>query len=128
MILPVFVYGTLRPGETAFDELGLADRVDIIGPATVGGHLYDLGDYPAALLEGGGIIHGELLLPRDEAVLAMLDEYELYDPAKPAESEYLRVQAMTQDSDLSIWIYVYNSSLNCARLIPCGDWRGRARP
>lgn len=127
-MLPVFVYGTLRPGEPGFVELGLADAVECLGPAQVVGTLYDLGDYPGFVPGGSAIVHGELLRPRDEAVLAMLDHYEIYDPADPAGSEYLRVAAVTSDSGVSVWIYVYNFPLVDARPITGGDWRARPLP
>jgi len=127
-MLPVFVYGTLRSGEAGFAELGLGELVETLGPATVAGTLYDLGEYPGALLGSGAIISGELLLPRDEAVLALLDAYELFDPADPAGSEYRRVQTATKDDGIKIWIYVYNFPLENARLIPGGDWLQRPLP
>jgi len=127
-MLPVFVYGTLRSGEAGFAELGLGELVETLGPATVAGTLYDLGEYPGALLGSGAIISGELLLPRDEAVLALLDAYELFDPADPAGSEYRRVQTATKDGGIKIWIYVYNFPLENARLIPGGDWLQRPLP
>jgi gamma-glutamylcyclotransferase (GGCT)/AIG2-like uncharacterized protein YtfP len=127
-MLPVFVYGTLRPGEQGFVDLDLAGSVDVLGPARVAGVLYDLGDYPGVILGGNGPIHGELLGPRDEAVLERLDSYELYDPADPAGSEYLRVEATTLEDGLSIWIYIYNFPLEDACPIPGGDWMRRSLP
>lgn len=124
---PLFVYGTLRSGEAGIAEIGLAGRVTSLGPARVAGQLYDLGDYPGATLGGDSVIVGELLQPCDETMLATMDTYELFDPANPAGSEYLRVTATTLDSSLSIWIYVYNFPLEGARLVPGGDWLARDR-
>ena len=120
--LPVFVYGTLRPGDVGFRETALADRVECLGPAQVAGTLYDLGEYPGAVLGKSGIIRGELLLPLDRGVLPLLDEYEIYDPADPKSSEFLRLIATTVDSGLSIWIYAYNRSVTDVPVIPSGDW------
>lgn len=122
---PVFVYGTLRPGQPAFKELRLAERVVCLGPATVAGTLYDLGDYPGAILGDSGVIAGELLMPRDDAVFTVLDAFELFNPQNPDQSEYLRVQTMTSADEASAWIYVYNFALNGARSIPSGDWSDR---
>ncbi|MCE7797965.1 gamma-glutamylcyclotransferase [Sphingobium sufflavum] len=127
--LPVFVYGTLRPGQPGFDELNLSGRVDRIGPDRVAGTLYDLGDYPGALLptaplQGTGWIVGELLMPRDADVLALLDAFELYDPASPDDSEYLRLPVITEGR-VSAWIYTYNFPIHPSRAIPSGDWTNR---
>jgi gamma-glutamylcyclotransferase (GGCT)/AIG2-like uncharacterized protein YtfP len=119
---PVFVYGTLRPGQPGFAELGLSSRVDVSGPARVTGTLYDLGDYPAAVLTGTGVIHGELLIPHDEIVLADLDAFEIFDPLDHQQSEYLRVATRCHGTASSIWVYVYNWTLAGFPIIPSGDW------
>ncbi|MFT3967596.1 MAG: gamma-glutamylcyclotransferase family protein [Sphingobium sp.] len=121
--LPVFVYGTLRPGDVGFAEAGLAGRVDLLGPARVNGTLYDLGDYPGIVPGGSGVVMGELLLPRDGGVLPLLDEYEIYDPADPKGSEYQRLRVLTLDLSLSVWIYSYNRSVTGLPVISGGDWR-----
>lgn len=120
--LPIFVYGTLRPGDVGFAEAGLAGRVAPLGPAFVRGLLYDLGDYPGAVLTGSGLIAGELLRPLDPGVLPLLDEYEIYSPADPKGSEYLRLRTVTVDTGISVWIYVYNRSIADRAPIPGGDW------
>ncbi|HEX7854370.1 MAG TPA: gamma-glutamylcyclotransferase family protein [Sphingobium sp.] len=120
---PIFVYGTLRPGDVGFIEAGLEGRVALLGPACVRGTLYDLGDYPGAVLGGTGLIVGELLRPLDDALLAILDGYELYDPVDEKRSEYLRLRVTIVDANLSAWIYAYNHSLKGVPIIPGGDWR-----
>lgn len=124
-IRPVFVYGTLRPGEAGYADFHLSEKAEYLGPARVAGRLYDLGDYPGLLLGGPGSVSGDLLRPRDERLLAELDAYELFDPANPAGSEYLRVPAQTLDRAITIWIYVYNFPLETARPIVSGDWLRR---
>ncbi|HEX7871343.1 MAG TPA: gamma-glutamylcyclotransferase family protein [Sphingobium sp.] len=125
--LPIFVYGTLRPGDVGFTEAGLEGRVEIVGPACVHGTLYDLGEYPGIVLDGIGLVHGELLLPRDNGVLPLLDDYELYNPSDPASSEYVRVCVKTVDSGVSTWIYIYNFPLSNVPTIGGGDWMRRSR-
>lgn len=120
----MFVYGTLRPGEQGFEELGLAARVDMLGMDSISGTLFDLGDYPGAVLNGDGTITGAMLMPRDEGVMALLDEFELFTPDDPAGSEYLRVWTVT-DGGITVWIYVYNFSLAGAVVIASGDWTDR---
>ncbi|MET0241468.1 MAG: gamma-glutamylcyclotransferase family protein [Sphingobium sp.] len=123
--LPVFVYGTLRTGDVGFLALDLAERVDSLGMAAVAGTLIDLGDYPGAVVGSGGVITGELLMPRDDAVLALLDDYEMFDPLDPAGSEYVRRQIETLGTGLSVWIYVYNRDHGQAPVITSGDWASR---
>lgn len=77
--LPLFVYGTLRPGEAAASLLvGVVERVE---PATARGrHLQVSETYPAVIFdEAGDDVTGELMwlrADRDEEVLARLDTYE----------------------------------------------------
>jgi gamma-glutamylcyclotransferase (GGCT)/AIG2-like uncharacterized protein YtfP len=127
-LLPVFVYGTLRPGQAGFAELALADRVDCLGPAAVAGRLHNLGDYTAVTLGGGDLVHGELLMLRDSALLSRLDAYENYDALRRHESEYLRVTVLTIEQPrplpITVWIYVYNRPLDPASRIIRGDWTG----
>lgn len=124
--LPVFVYGLLRPGCAGFAELNLAKRAVVIGPDRIAGTLHDLGDYPGLAMGGESIVTGELLLPRDEDVLADLDAYELYDPADPAGSEYLRIQVTTLGGRLA-WVYAYRGDLGNRPIIASGDWMATAR-
>ncbi|MGH2734377.1 MAG: gamma-glutamylcyclotransferase family protein [Actinomycetota bacterium] len=76
--LPLFVYGTLRPGEAAAPLLlGVVERVE---PATARGrHLQVSESYPAVIFDETGDVTGELMwlrADREEEVLARLDTYE----------------------------------------------------
>lgn len=122
-LLPVFAYGLLQPGQPGFVELSLHSKVDILGRDQVRGTLYDLGDYPAAVLNGRGTIAGTLLKPRSVAVLAMMDSYELFYPDDPTGSEYRRVRAQTLDRHLDVWLFVYNHDVTSAPVIAGGAWR-----
>lgn len=77
--LPLFVYGTLRPGCSAWDHV--ADLVEVVGPARTVGRLYDTPHgWPAADLEADGEVHGTLLAPRGPRaaveLVARVDAYE----------------------------------------------------
>lgn len=120
-MLPVFVYGLLRPGCAGFAELNLAERTVIIGRDRIAGTLYDLGDYPGVTLGGGSSVAGELLLLQDKGVLADLDAYELYSPNDLAGSEYVRTEVTTLSGRLA-WVYVYGHSLADRSIIEGGDW------
>lgn len=118
----LFLYGTLMTGEPGYRELELQGRLTLIARDRIAGTLYDLGDYPGAVPGGTGMIMGELFLPRDDGVLAMLDKYEVYDPASPAESEYMRVRVKTLDRAVNAWTYAYNQDVNGAPVIASGCW------
>jgi gamma-glutamylcyclotransferase (GGCT)/AIG2-like uncharacterized protein YtfP len=120
--LPIFVYGTLQPGDVGFVELGLEGRVALVGADVVCGKLYDLGDYPGAVLGGSDLIRGQILRPLDDGVLPLLDAYELYQPGDPKESEFLRLRVVTAHHNLNCWIYVYNWTVTDAPVISGGDW------
>lgn len=75
----VFVYGTLRPGESRWSAL--ASFAAAAEEATVGGQVYDTGaGYPAAVFgDGLGIVAGwrvRLLDGRSDEALGVLDEIE----------------------------------------------------
>ncbi len=123
----LFVCGTLRSAFAPQQVKPLLERMKLIGTATVRGWLYDLGEYPGALLaEDGGTIMGELLeLPADENLLHALDQYEGIDESTPSNSLFVRTRcraAMPDGQIVEAWIYVYNQTLKGARLIESGDY------
>src|SRR5437588_543686 len=124
----LFVYGTLRP-ELAPDEVADAvHQLRRIGAATVRGQLYDLGEYPGAILDASAntTISGEVFeLPDDQTVLAALDEYEGFNPNDSEASLFVRIKCQVTLSDgrkLESWIYVYNRSPEQMPLLTSGDY------
>lgn len=74
-----FVYGTLLAAERMEAVLAGAASWRIVGPAAVGGALYDLGDYPGMKLGDGAdaLVPGLLLeIDPEGAALSLLDAYE----------------------------------------------------
>ncbi|HUE95594.1 MAG TPA: gamma-glutamylcyclotransferase family protein [Longimicrobiaceae bacterium] len=68
----LFVYGTLRRGGGMHS---LLDGCRLHAEATVRGSLFDLGTYPALVLDDRGTVHGEVWeCPRE--TLLRLDSYE----------------------------------------------------
>ncbi|MDW8222783.1 MAG: gamma-glutamylcyclotransferase family protein [Gemmatales bacterium] len=98
------------------------------GTGQVRGRLYDLGPYPAAVVDANAdsVIVGDVyLLPPDPAVLVSLDAYEEYDARYPERSLFRRVPVtvtLENEQHLDCWIYVYNRDLSHAILIPQGDY------
>ncbi len=125
-MLPVFVYGLLRPGCAGYEELNLSHRAVLIGPDRIAGRLYHLGDYPGVVPGGELTVTGELLLPQDPGLLADLDAYEQYDPTDPDGSEYLRVRVTTLGGR-DAWVYAYRPDIGDRPVIAGGDWLAAVR-
>ena len=114
----LFAYGTLATPDASPAARELLAGCDRVGPATVRGTLYDLGDYPALLLSGEDAVAGTLWrCPVDR--LPALDRYE-----GVAEGLFRRVGFRVRG--VACWVYVAGPALG-ARLT--GDARAQpARP
>ncbi len=128
MIGHLFAYGTLQHGHAPQEMTAAVGQLRAVGRGTVAGALYDMGDYPGAILnpEAQEKIRGTIFaLPADPEFLRNLDAYEEYDPAAPAGSQFLRT-ACTAELDsgalVECWIYVYNRPVAAAPRIEGGQW------
>jgi gamma-glutamylcyclotransferase (GGCT)/AIG2-like uncharacterized protein YtfP len=125
----LFVYGTLLPDLAPESVRDLVGRLRPLGPASVPGRLYDLGPFPGVILadEAAGQVQGQVFeLPDDPALLAALDRYEGFDPARPESSLFVRVGrpvAPAGGDAVPCWVYVYNGDAGAASLIEGGDYR-----
>jgi gamma-glutamylcyclotransferase (GGCT)/AIG2-like uncharacterized protein YtfP len=74
----LFSYGTLLPQHAPREIASTVRRLRRVGQGLVRGRLYDLGDYPGAVLtRNGPLIRGLVFeLPEDPEVLERLDQYE----------------------------------------------------
>ena len=126
----LFVYGTLLSGLSNHHHM---QGARCLGPATMQGALFDLGDYPAMRLIGDstapmGTVLGELY-QIDASQWQRLDDLEEVDPASVENSMYLRVSAdvtwLAADTPqaLRAQVYVYNWSLEDRHPIEHGDFR-----
>ena len=124
----LFQYGSLLPGAAPEEIASIVKRFRRLGSAHVRGKLYDLGEFPGAVLDPSSrtIIHGELVaLPSDERILEALDRYEEFDPLAPKKSLFVRKKAkvlMDNGSSREGWIYVYNRPPGKAKLVRGGDY------
>jgi gamma-glutamylcyclotransferase (GGCT)/AIG2-like uncharacterized protein YtfP len=111
----LFVYGTLAPGQEAWDliERYVTDRTE----AAVPGHLYDTGrGYPGAVFDAGpDVVRGWCCALRD-APLAELDAFE--------GPEYERVSVECVDGTAAV-TYAWVAPLDGCRVIDGGDWSER---
>jgi putative glutamine amidotransferase len=124
----LFVYGTLRPGHAPASVAAHVDRCTALGDGCIAGRLYDLRNYPGAIVDSGDQrIFGQLLELPNESALRRLDAYEGYKPADPANSLFVRTECdVTLDADptraVRAYVYVYNRDVSDARLIEGGRY------
>ena len=129
-ITSIFVYGTLKPGESNYQRY-CAGTVLEAKRAKALGQLFALPfGYPAMTL-GTSRVQGFLLSFPDATILDNLDWLEGYEPHKPAEqNEYNRQLVETYDSVASLgWAWVYLMTPEQVHshngiLIPHGWWSG----
>lgn len=132
----LFVYGTLMSGATGAlgteQRLRLARECDSLGPASLPkAHLYDLGQYPGAVLGAGvdDIVHGEVvLLENPEATLPWLDDYEGYVHGAGDANEYDRLVTevrLAGGGSFDAWVYVLRRAPSQTCRIVSGRWAGR---
>ena len=113
----IFVYGTLRRGESNHCELGPSHYVAqaLTAPCY---ELVDLGPYPALLEHGGDAVHGELYEVPDHW-LGHLDLFE--DVPTLYERKPIAIADMTE-----VLGYVMRRELaGAAQRIASGDWCAR---
>ncbi|HEX4326065.1 MAG TPA: gamma-glutamylcyclotransferase family protein [Burkholderiales bacterium] len=125
----LFVYGTLRAGGSN-DIARIAPAARRFADARVRGRLYDLGAYPALLLDtGADWVAGELYEIPPPAWPALDALEEPVTPVRP-DGEYLKVEAPVElagGSRRTVWVYVANPAvLQLDRLIAGGDWMTHA--
>jgi len=115
----LFVYGTLMRGFRL--HALLEGRADSVGDGEVAGLLFDLGRYPAALRDGGGVIRGEVYRLKDPGLWLALDSAE--------GSQYHRGEVgvrLAGGRQVTAYIYWYVGSLRRALPIPGGDYRAHS--
>lgn len=112
--LPIAVYGTLRPGGRAWHAFGLETRTRHLGPCRIAGRILDLGGYPG-VVEGDGLVAGDLLQPLDDAIVAELDAYE--------GDGYARViVTLPEPAGMTAQLWRWEGSVDGARAVPGDDW------
>ncbi len=128
----LFVYGTLRKSligaQKSTELIQIMSSLAFIGTGSVNGQLYDLGDYPGAIVGENfdNKIYGEIYqLDDPQAVLTVLDQYEGFIPGELEASLFARVKekiTMLDGSLMEGWMYVYNDWVATGKLIESGDY------
>ncbi|SEN52076.1 Uncharacterized conserved protein YtfP, gamma-glutamylcyclotransferase (GGCT)/AIG2-like family [Mucilaginibacter gossypiicola] len=122
----LFVYGTLlQPGNQFADYL--SKHCKFISEGKIKGRLYDIGDYPGAVIDDREerYIYGRIFMMDDpETILKIVDDYEGIGDVYHHPQEYTREQVniLTIDNNINCWMYLYNLSVSNCRQIISGDY------
>src|SRR5437868_1610308 len=113
----LFIYGTLLPGFEPRAMSQLCRRLNSIGPATIRGQLFDLGPYPAVVIDAAraGSVRGEVVEVDGDATWQELDRYEGCPREGQGDGLFRRLRTVaTCDTGESVncWVYVYNRDLS----------------
>ncbi|MHB8526535.1 MAG: gamma-glutamylcyclotransferase family protein [Candidatus Acidiferrales bacterium] len=125
----LFVYGTLMKGHS--DDWQKRAGAHLVGHGRTTGKLYDLGQFPGAVVSSDPRCHIEGEVYRlDDISLAteILDEYEEFHPSRPEKSLFIRRElpvVMEDGTEKRAWVYLYNRAVNESDLIQSGNYRER---
>ncbi|MDB5142705.1 MAG: gamma-glutamylcyclotransferase [Mucilaginibacter sp.] len=89
------------------------------------GKLYDIGEYPGAVLSDGDYIYGSILEINDpEKVLPIIDDYEGFGTDQPQPNEFIRVltKVETGSGFVNCWVYLYNLLVTGLKRIESGRY------
>jgi gamma-glutamylcyclotransferase (GGCT)/AIG2-like uncharacterized protein YtfP len=106
----LFVYGTLKPDESAYAKY-CAPYVMQAEAAIILGQLFHLPQGYPAMTDGDRWVTGALLTLRDETAIKQIDQFEDYDPTRPAAANlYQRLRrpvfSSTQEPLGKAWAYL----------------------
>lgn len=113
----LFVYGSLRSGFQHEAYQYIAQYFTPIGPATVKGSLYDMGEYPVAIpTDAEQFIHGELYTisrPEEFAyIIGQVDDYEGVNTEEGETPMYIRDEATVycNGQQHTAWVYWFTGN------------------
>lgn len=125
-LYPLFVYGTLRRGQS--NHRLLVSRYEQIVPGWIEGvELYSMDTFPM-LVEGRGRVRGEVVYLCSDAdayaaALAVLDRLEGVDDADGPYRRVLKPVHMATGEETVAWVYMGRTELVRDRLqVVSGDW------
>lgn len=99
----LFVYGTLKSMFQNPTAIKLREASELIGPASIKGSLYNMGAYPALVLDSKERVYGELYQINEAIVFDWLDEYE----EVPVLYVRRKVKAKCNDEKYKCFVYEY---------------------
>lgn len=124
----LFVYGTLMHEVSHEMAEFLQMHSKLYDEGYINGKLYDLGDYPGALLSHNpeDKVWGQIFqLDATEIVIPVLDEYEGYGPPYTSPYLFLRKKEMVTSKKkdmLQCWVYLYNGAVENHIFIQHGNY------
>lgn len=124
----LFAYGTLQQKHAPQEILPLLERLRFVGEASIRGVLYDLGDYPGAVIDPpcAQRIYGTVFEILDiVSTLSDLDQYEEFDPQAPSDSLFVRVLMpveLSSEQVLPCWVYNFNRDPGAAPILSEGRY------
>jgi gamma-glutamylcyclotransferase (GGCT)/AIG2-like uncharacterized protein YtfP len=123
----LFVYGTLLDESNEFG-IYLKENCGYYSKGKFRGRLYDLVEYPGAILDknGSNYVRGSILeLKNVTEVLIQLDDYEGFGEDQEQPNLFIRemVEVDTDDGFLSCWVYLYNLPVEGCTWIDSGDYK-----
>lgn len=131
-LIKVFVYGTLKPGESNYQHY-CGGKVVTATRSSVKGQLFTLPvGYPAMVL-GEGVVQGYLLTFNTANILQHLDPLEGHDPQRPPEKNFYnrkQLEVFTPEAELLGLAWAYFMTLDQVEqmggvIIPSGWWTGQ---
>jgi gamma-glutamylcyclotransferase (GGCT)/AIG2-like uncharacterized protein YtfP len=124
----LFAYGTLAEDNVPREIAAAVKQLTIVGAGFIFACLYDLGEYPGAVLDERQRykVFGKIFeLPADRNLLDRLDAYEGFDPERPAASLFVRkCTAINRPRQAPVtgWVYEYNGDVHASSLIKSGHY------
>ncbi|MFD2871808.1 gamma-glutamylcyclotransferase [Mucilaginibacter ximonensis] len=122
----LFVYGTLLLADNEFANY-LTRNAAFYSKGTIQGKLYDVGHYPALVIDeyGNYDVSGTVYrLHNPDEVLRHLDPYEGYGEGEELPYLFVReaLPIQTGQGVITCWVYLYNRSLAGLSEISTGDY------
>jgi gamma-glutamylcyclotransferase (GGCT)/AIG2-like uncharacterized protein YtfP len=127
----LFLYGTLLPDHAPDEVARAVKKLEPVGEGFISGRLYDLGEYPGAVLDPDSrlkVFGVVFQLPNDAHLLPTFDSYEEFQPKSPRKSLFVRKRRPVTLADGSIvnsWVYEYNRDPKRAPLVRSGRYAQR---
>ncbi|MFD6343697.1 gamma-glutamylcyclotransferase family protein [Streptomyces roseolus] len=125
MTLPLFVYGTLRPGARHHDRLLLGRTATEEDALLPGALLHDGPGHPYAV-PGEGTVRGSLVTPVPEAYGELLDSLDRLEYGAGYERTALDTVRAGDGAAVRAWVYLAAPGTPVGPLIASGDWFSRA--
>lgn len=125
----LFIYGTLLNEDNEY-AVYLKNNSRLYSAGKLKGKLYDIGQYPGAILsKSNEYVYGSILqLNNLTKVLPLIDAYERYGDNQPQPNEFIRVsvEVETGAGPVACWVYLYNLPVTGLTLIESGRYIKKA--